>query len=204
MQSTKCSEWPLYVVASSSTPPFPIPRQDLVLVSWSTEFARLVCNCLAKTCDHRRFTLVRVPPGSHRKPAPVNAKRKNSSAACDQLDHQTSAPSSVLMKMHCHTSDKHGRRGLIDDITVCSDPSATNCSHKDAKLDLNTLTSVWAASSAARDALYSAKLTWLGPLYFARALRGRLPDEILDDIVLTATSQQETRIIPLPRKGLGL
>lgn len=89
----------------------------------------------------------------------------------------------------CAKHTNNASQGSMVDPTHCSmlhmelHGMDTGSSHY--QLGLNAFNKHWPAanSAVARAALHSAKLAWIGPLYFARALRDRLPYEILEHIV---------------------
>ena len=133
---------------------------------------------------------------------------QQSSEFVARLDQHWRKPPAVHAEAYCqlcvesYRSDPHEEvTWLLNGVNLLTGPTigcgerpldaSPDCSLE--QLGLNTLNKHWpkARSAAARAALHSAKFAWTGPLYFARALRDRLPPEILDRVVEFATSYQQ-------------
>ena len=200
-------KWPLYIVTQDFSSRLPIQRDKIVLVTSSFAFARLVCCCLGRSC-RSWFDILRVT--HYDRCLPVG---QQSSEFVSRLDSQWCTPPSVLTEANCelcvksYRSDPHEEvTWMVRGLNVCvelagpcpahqSDPPA-DFAHE--QLRLNVLNEQWpgARSAAARAALQSAKVAWTGPLYFAKAMKDQLPPEILDHIVVFATSFQQLSSAP--------
>lgn len=208
-------KWPLYIVTEERSGYLncqQIRLDNLVLVTSSFAFARLVSEHLDRSCDSKTrlaHDVVRVT--HHNRFLPVSQQSSEFMARLDQ--HWTRPPS--VVEAHCQLGGDFSVSWVLRSVTVLAEPAApcarhnnnasrgslvtlsklhevaTNSSHK--QLRLNVFNKHWPAANSAdaRAALQSAKLAWIGPLYFARALRGLLPAECLEHIVELATSYQQ-------------
>ena len=88
----------------------------------------------------------------------------------------------------------------LEGVNACHDLGAFCQAHqlnwspqlKQERAQLNVLNSEWGRrDTAAAAALRSTKAAWVGPRYFARAMGGRFPAEVLDHIILRATVCEE-------------
>ena len=198
----------LYAVAASSSLQFPLQRQGLALVSADFEFASIACNYLNQACaGHRLIVLQVLPNNETRRIGDVAAKVYGAGPHAEALDRRFRTSTNACLRSHCHMRLRRSL-DIVCGIQVCADwqqpATSGSCDIADNAtelVELNALHPGWtcAASAAARDALYSAKLSYSGPRYFARASQDKLPPDVLDRIVSLA--QQKVRIVPVPKEG---
>ncbi|DBA88887.1 TPA: hypothetical protein ACH3X2_000129 [Trebouxia sp. C0005] len=88
----------------------------------------------------------------------------------------------------------------LEGINACDDLGAFCQAHqlnwspqfKHERAQLNVLSGEWGkGDTAAAATLRSTKAAWVGPQYFARAMSGKFPAEVLDRIILNAASYEE-------------
>ncbi len=193
--------WPLYLVTHTEVPRLPCRLVHVVLISASFAFARSFCSHLEANLG-RPFGMIRVT--YYNRCMPV---RSQSSAFVEKLDQRWCRPPSLTEAAYCVLCIKPDTSKCdawtpmtLEGVTASRDPGTYCQAHqlkwspqfKHERAQLNVLSSEWGrGDTAAVATLRSTKLAWVGPQFFARAMRGMFPAEVLDCIVLNATLCEE-------------
>lgn len=193
--------WPLYLVTHTEVRRLPFRLVDVVLISASLAFARSFCSHLEVNLG-RPLGILRVT--YYNRCMPV---RSQSSAFVEQLDKRWCRPPSVIEAAYCvlcikpDTSKCNVSTPMTLEGVNASHDLGTFCQahqlkwspqSKHERAQLNVLSSEWGTGDiAAAATLRSTKVAWVGPQYFARAMSGRFPAEVLDRIILNATICEE-------------
>ena len=193
--------WPLYLVTHTEVRRLPFRLVDVVLSSASFAFARSFCSHLDANLG-KPFGIIRVT--YYNRCMPV---RSQPSAFVEQLDNRWCKPPPVTEAAYCvlcikpETSKCNVSTPMtLEGVNACHDLGAFCQAHqlnwspqlKHERAQRNVLNSEWGRrDTAAAAALRSTKAAWVGPRYFARAMGGRFPAEVLDHIILRATVCEE-------------
>ncbi|KAL3137965.1 hypothetical protein ABBQ38_005210 [Trebouxia sp. C0009 RCD-2024] len=197
--ATPRDAWPMYVVLHDLHPRLPVRVENILLISTSFSFAREVCLQYKRIGRHRfNLEILRVTHVTRSTPVAWQ-----SSMFVRTLDRDWSRPPPLMSTAYCQLcmevclTDQgpvrwiHGVHPNLDG-TLCQQQSQLGSlvgSHQPVLL--NTILETWPPQPLAKDALQSAKLAWIGLLYFAKAMRQRVPVPILDSIVEAAMSHQQ-------------
>lgn len=193
--------WPFYLVTNSEVRQLPFRLVDVVLISASFAFARSFCSHLEASL-HRPLAVIRVT--YYNRCMPV---RSQPSAFVEQLDKRWCRPPPVTEAAFCVLCIKPETSKCsvsipmtLEGINACDDLGAFCQAHqlnwspqfKHERAQLNVLSGEWGkGDTAAAATLRSTKAAWVGPQYFARAMSGKFPAEVLDRIILNAASYEE-------------
>ena len=192
------NKWPVNLLVVDDFHSLPIRWTSVILISSDFAFARSFRSCLERasgiTCGIVRVTYYNRCFGVKSQPTSV----------VDHLDRLWDRPPSVLHKTFCITCIRGTQTAgtdpkLLTGLTVSPTPG-TSCQghqltwspqHLHERLQLNTLNvdSATARSPAAIAAFRATKLIWLGPTYFARAMKARLPVEVVNRILNCNTDE---------------
>ena len=194
--------WPLYLVVGNPTDSprfFPVPAQSVALVTASFAFARLATD---KLRSHTSTPLEILRVVYYNGCSPVTSQ---SSSSVTRLDNAWQSPPSVLSESYCQFCVKlwpalafKAGAGVVG-VSVSPEAGAPCHRHRlewapqylHERLKLNTLHQQWAEfkASGMRGALRSAKLAWIGPVYFSRSMQNELPPEVINMIVIAVICQ---------------
>lgn len=203
--------WPLYLVVGQPTDSrchsiFPslgilgVPRQKVAVVTASFAFANLL---MRKLESHSSIPLEILRIVFYNRCSPVKLQ---SSGHLASLDSAWPTPPSVLSDSYCQLCVqivpvdglRNGLRILVG-VSVSPDIGSQCLRHRSdwapqylhERLRLNTLHQHWEEvnTPGLPEALRSAKLAWIGPLYFARSMQNVLPSEVLRMIVTAVICQ---------------
>ena len=193
--------WPFYLVTNSEVRRLPFRLVDVVLISASFAFARSFCSHLEANLD-RPLGVIRVTYCNRCMPV-----RSQPRAFVEQLDNRWCRPPPVTEAAYCvlcikpETSKCNVSTPMtLEGVNACHDLGAFCQAHqlnwspqfKHERAQLNVLSGEWGrGDTAAAATLRSTKVAWVGPQYFARAMSGRFPAEVLDRIILNATLCKE-------------
>ena len=193
--------WPLYLVTHTEVRRLPFCLVDVVLISASFAFARSFCSHLEANLG-KPFGITRVT--YYNRCMPI---RSQPSAFVEQLDNRWCRPPPVTEAAYCvlcikpETSKCNVSTPMtLEGVNACHDLGAFCQAHqlkwyaqfKHERAQLNVLSGEWGRrDTAAVATLHATKAAWVGPQYFARAMSGRFPAEVLDHIVLHATVCEE-------------
>lgn len=190
--------WPLYVVLRDRRSRLRLHLDSIMLISASFSFAREVCFQFNRIAGRYTLNILRVTHVTRN--IPVSCQ---SSTFVHTLDRHWSRPPSLTSAAYCQlcmelrrneAGPEHWVQGFYPSLesTICQQQrhqGSPVCSHQ--HLLLNTITETWQPRSSAKAALHSAKLAWIGPWYFKKVMRQRLPVEILETIAEIAVCHQE-------------
>ena len=184
---------PLYLVINvPGEVALPFSRKWLVLVTASFAFARCFRQQMIEQLNQHMY-IIRVV--YHNRSIPVTLQ---SSSFTARLDKAWCRPPSVFAAPYCQLCLKESK---LVGVSVTSHTNYSCPMHASEwapqftheRFRLNSLYNHWYqhGSTGALDALRSAKLAWIGPIYFARSMRAVLPSDVLDKIISAAAYEPE-------------
>ena len=191
--------WPLYLVVGNPTdsPCFlPVPTRDVVSVTASFAFARLLTDKLRR---HTSTSLEILRVVYHNGCCAVTSQ---SSSDMTLLDTAWKRPPSVLTESYCLLCVKSWPDiavQALEGVSVSSEAGSRCPRHNSEwapqylheRLKLNTLHRHWdkIETSGVHRALRSAKLAWIGLVYFSRSMQNVLPSEVINKIITAVICQ---------------
>ena len=187
-------KWPLYVLVAGEASGLPVRCSSVLLITASFAFARSlnarVEDSLGEACSIIRVT-------SYNRCLLVKSLANSAVRSMDTLHPQ---PPPVTVRTYCITCVKAlsapitGDSWFLIGLSAAPEP-ATPCSahqrdwvpqYRHQRVQLNTLNadSATACSAVVEAAFRRTKLAWAGCNYFVRAMRSRLPAEVIENILL--------------------
>lgn len=202
--------WPQYLVVGQPTDSqcqsllpilgiLGVPRQKVAFVTASFAFANLLMRKLESHCS-TPLEILRIV--YYNRCSPVKLQ---SSGYLASLDSAWQTPPSVLSDSYCQLCvkilpDQGLQNGaLLVGVSVSPDIGSQCLRHRSdwapqylhERLRLNTLNQHWdeVNTPGVPEASRSAKLAWIGPLYFSRSMQNVLPSEVRNMIVTAVICQ---------------
>lgn len=198
--------WPLYLIVDPLTDVFPsegwflsMPRNNLALVTASFAFARLVTEKLSKHLS----TPPQILRVSYRRYCTVTPESR---FLLPDLMATESSAWQVLSESYCEMclvmwpgQYTHGIEHILRLTGVAVSETGSLCLRHGSDcavhetIQQNTLHQHWDKlnSPGMREALRSAKMSWIGLLYFSRSMLDVLPFEVIDTITSAVQRQYQ-------------